>query len=161
MNSSGNDYIERSRRWYRQKSDDRIRVCAMLLARGQSIQSFLDFRAGITETVPDFVACAMVGDRIRTCNLRLRAGGPSLEFPVHSANNFHGIIEAVPAIAPLAEVRPILAGFPNRSCASMSVDAHLRGAHYGAEVPPAVPAGLPRTCTVCTEHGTNTGTSAG
>jgi len=31
----------------------------------------------------------------------------------------------------------------------MPADAHRRGAHYGAEVPPAVPQTSPRTCTIC------------
>ena len=31
----------------------------------------------------------------------------------------------------------------------MPADEHLPGAHYGAEVPPAVPQTSPRACTIC------------
>ncbi len=65
-------------------------------------------------------------------------------------------MEAVLEIAALAEVHSSLAGFRNRRYSSMPADAHHRGAHHGAEVPPdgaevppAVPQTSPRSCTIC------------
>lgn len=75
--------------------------------------------------------------------------GPVIEFPGHPRNNTRDITAAVLAIAALAEVRPALAEYRGRGYASIPADAQLRGAHSGAEVPPAVPQTSPRSCTIC------------